>query len=87
MVLLRMFPSSRPFLPFRQALFSGDSSNLSWSITNANSATIDQEIGNVAASSGTISVHPTETTEYTLKATNTAGNVTSKTTIRVKEIL
>jgi len=60
----------------------GDSSTLSWSVTDAISVTINQGIGSVA-STGTTSVSPAMTTTYTLTATNTAGSVTAVTTITV----
>jgi hypothetical protein len=60
----------------------GESSTLSWSVTDATSVTIDQSIGSVALIS-TTTVSPTTTTTYTLTATNTAGSVTATTTITV----
>jgi len=44
--------------------FSADDFTLSWSVSNATSASIDQGIGSVALS-GTTSVSPDETTTYT----------------------
>ena len=80
-------PIINSFTAIPSSIISGDSSNLSWSITDATSVTIDQGIGSVAADIGTISVHPTETTVYTLTATNAAGSVNATMTILVKEIL
>jgi len=54
----------------------GESSTLSWSVTDATSVTIDQSIGSVALIS-TMTVSPATTTTYTLTATNTAGSVTA----------
>ena len=61
---------------------AGESSTLSWSVTDATSVTIDNAIGTVALS-GTTAVNPTTTTTYTLTATNTAGSVTATTTVTV----
>ncbi len=60
----------------------GESSTLSWSVTDATSVTIDNAIGSVALS-GTTAVSPITTTTYTLTATNTAGSVTATTTVTV----
>jgi hypothetical protein len=54
------------------AISAGEGSTLSWSVSDATSVTIDHEIGNVA-STGTRQASPTETTIYTLTATNDAG--------------
>ncbi len=55
---------------------SGSSSTLSWSISGAATATIDQGIGNVALT-GTRVVSPGATTTYTLTASNEVGSVTA----------
>jgi hypothetical protein len=60
----------------------GDSSTLSWSVTDATSVTIDHGVGTVALS-GTTAVNPTTTTTYILTATNAAGSVTATTTVTV----
>jgi|GEM_PF-5806207 len=60
----------------------GESSTLSWSVTDATSVTIDNGIGSVALT-GTTAVNPTTTTTYTLTATNVAGSVTASVTITV----
>ena len=59
----------------------GESSNLSWSVTDA-TVTIDQSVGSVA-STGTIAVSPVTSTTYTLTATNVAGSVTASVTVTV----
>lgn len=53
----------------------GQSVVLTWHTTDANSASI-QGIGNVATS-GTQTVQPTESTDYTLTATGDGGNTTA----------
>jgi len=60
----------------------GESSTLSWSVTDATTVTIDQGVGTVALS-GATTVSPITTTTYTLTATNTAGSVTATTTVTV----
>jgi hypothetical protein len=64
----------------------GESSTLSWSVTDATTVTIDNGVGSVALS-GTTVVNPTTTTTYTLTATNTAGSVTATTTVTVGSAL
>jgi len=60
----------------------GESSNLSWSVTDATTVTIDNGIGSVALS-GTTTVTPVTTTTYTLTATNSTGSVTASVTVTV----
>jgi hypothetical protein len=60
----------------------GESSTLSWSVTDATSVTIDQSVGSVA-STGTTAVTPATTTTYTLTATNVTGSVTASVTVTV----
>jgi len=61
-----------------------ETSTLSWEVTGAATASIDQGIGNVALS-GTRDVSPSETTIYTLTATNEAGSVNATVQIIVEE--
>ena len=53
----------------------GGTSTLSWSVTGANSVSIDQGIGLVNAA-GTRTIAPASTTVYTISATNYAGTIT-----------
>jgi hypothetical protein len=64
------------------SISSGGSSTLVWEVAGASSVSIDQGIGNVAAS-GTRVVSPGTTTSYTLVATSPAGNVTATTVVSV----
>jgi len=68
------------------SITAGESSTLSWSVTDATSVTIDHGIGTVE-STDTTAVSPTSTTTYTLTATNTAGSVTSTATLTVNPIV
>ena len=58
----------------------GESSILSWTSTDANTATIDQGIGSVPVN-GTITVSPTEITTYTITATGPYGTDTAGVTV------
>jgi len=79
-------PIINSFSAVPSAITAGESSTLSWSVTDATSVTIDNAIGSVALS-GTTAVNPTTTTTYTLTATNTAGSVTASTTVTVGSAL
>lgn len=61
----------------------GDQARLEWNVTEANSTSFDQGIGNVDPNGSQI-VSPEVTTTYTLKASNPCGDeVTNSTTIEV----
>jgi len=63
------------------------SSTLSWSVVGATAVSIDQGIGPVSNTTGSVQVSPTQATTYTLTATNSLGgfsvSVTAKTTVKV----
>jgi len=61
-------------------------STLSWSTTNATSISIDQGIGNVAATDKT-TVSPGETTTYMLTAKNSDGQKTASCTVEIMEFM
>jgi hypothetical protein len=63
----------------------GDSSTLTWSVSDADTLSINQDIGTVTGTSMTVS--PTTTTVYTLTATNSAGSVNNSVTVTVEESL
>ena len=60
----------------------GQCATLTWTSTNVTKATIDQGVGDVAAS-GSKQVCPTETTQYLMTATGTGGTVTQEATVTV----
>ncbi len=60
----------------------GESSTLTWSVSDADTVTITPDVGTVVLS-GSTSVSPVVTTIYTLTATNSAGSVTATVTISV----
>ena len=75
-------PIINSFLANPTSITVGESSNLSWSVTDATTVAIDQSIGSVA-STGTTAVSPATSTTYTLTATNVAGSVTASVTVTV----
>lgn len=60
----------------------GKCATLTWSSTNADSASIDQGVGKVDAS-GSKEVCPNSTTKYTIDATGKGGSQTASTTVTV----
>ncbi len=66
------------------AITSGQSSTLSWSLSGADTVSIDHTVGSQSnASSSSTSVSPAQTTTYTLTATNYVGTTTVQTTVTV----
>jgi uncharacterized cupredoxin-like copper-binding protein len=61
---------------------AGQSSQLTWVVQGASSVSIDNGVGNVAAT-GSTTVTPATTTTYTLTAVAPAGNVTATATVTV----
>ena len=62
----------------------GESATLSWQVIDATSISIDPVVGDVSSTpAGSYTVMPTETTTYTLTASNIAGSVTEEITITV----
>ena len=74
-------PTINSFTASPPSITSGDSSTLSWSVTDADTLSINQGIGTVTGTSVTVS--PTTTTTYILTATNTAGSVSASVTVTV----
>jgi archaellum component FlaC len=62
---------------------SGQSSTLTWSVSNATAASISPGPGTVDPRTGSASVSPTQTTTYTLTATGATGNTTAQVTVTV----
>jgi len=66
-----------------QAIAFGESATLSWNAFNANTAVIDQGIGDVERN-GSITVSPTATTVYTLTVTGPGGTSNAQTQVVVQ---
>lgn len=64
---------------------AGQTAELSWTSSNAGSATLDQEIGIVPVN-GSISVSPSSTTTYTLTVSGPGGSRTASQTIAVRHL-
>ena len=65
------------------SVLEGQCTSLTWSSTNASSASIDQGVGRVDAS-GSRQVCPDHTTSYTLTATGDGGSRSASTTVTVR---
>jgi hypothetical protein len=72
-------PPQIEFSAIPQTIRAGQSTTLSWRVANAGAVFIDQGIGS-RATSGSITVSPTQTTTYSL---NTAQNATASVTVEV----
>jgi hypothetical protein len=78
-------PTINSFRAYPTTIDKGETTTLSWSTTNASSASIDQGIGSVAAS-GSLDVKPTASVTYTLTVRNNDGTATAKADVTVKEV-
>jgi len=82
-------PSGLPLINYFSAsptnISAGDSSTLSWSVSNATSINIDHGIGTVGPSGATL-VFPSISTSYMLTAINSTGFSNETTTVLVSEV-
>jgi len=78
-------PVINSFFATPSAIVAGENAILSWTVTDADSVTIDYGIGTVALT-GVTTVNPTTDTTYTLIATNSAGPVIATATVTVAPI-
>jgi len=65
---------------------SGQSSKLCWQITNATSITITPGVGSNLNANDCADVRPTQTTTYTLTATNGSGQIQANVTVNVGQV-
>ncbi len=75
-------PSITSFTATPTQINAGQSSTLSWVVSNATSVTIDNGVGNVTNST-MVSVSPAATTTYKLTASNGGASVSAQVTITV----
>jgi K319-like protein/OmpA family protein len=64
-------------------ILAGTSASLLWQVENADEVSINNGVGAVSDTSGQVSVSPTQTTAYTITATNRYGTVNAHVTINV----
>jgi hypothetical protein len=75
-------PTVTSFTAIPASISPGQSLTLQWDVSGATSASING-IGPVNSTSGTQTAAPTETTVYTITATNSAGSVYASATVTV----
>lgn len=64
-------------------IYGGETVTLAWEVDNFTTIEIDQGVGLVTGSSGSVEVNPAETTTYTLTATNANGTTEATTSVTV----
>jgi hypothetical protein len=79
-------PSIVHFSADKSGMTEGISATLSWVVSGIAKVTIEPGIGEISQS-GTYVVSPTETTTYTLTASNVSGSTTETVTIKVRPAL
>lgn len=77
-------PVIEKFVAVPGSIISGGSVELQWSVSNVDTVTIDNGIGQVAAT-GSTWITPPANTEYTLTATNDGGSSIAKTSVIIVE--
>jgi hypothetical protein len=75
-------PSIASFTATPISVGSGSSATLSWSVTNAPYVIVSPQLGAVRGTSASVS--PSQTTTYTLYATNQFGRTTATVTVNVQ---
>jgi hypothetical protein len=75
-------PSIASFTAMPTSVSSGASATLSWDVSNASYVTISPQVGAVRGTS--VTVQPTQTTTYTLYATNQYGRSMTTVTVNVQ---
>jgi len=76
-------PPAVGFAATDDSILEGDSTALFWIVTDAASVQIDQGIGSVVPTVGSVVVSPASDTTYVLTASNSIGSVTQSVTIKV----
>lgn len=76
-------PPTGSFSASPASITQGSSSTLSWSGSNATSASIDNGVGSVNPSGGSVNVSPSATTTYTLTLTGNGGTITRPASVTV----
>jgi hypothetical protein len=75
-------PVIASFVAFPDSVVFGGSMELSWSVSGANTVSIDKGIGQVTGT-GSLILYPSVNTVYTLTASNQSGSVTATASVTV----
>jgi len=78
-------PPSPTLVANPSSILSGNSSALTWTVSNASSCSIDNGVGAVSASGGSTAVSPGASTTYTITCTGTGGTGTASATVTVTQ--
>jgi len=76
-------PTVHSFSTARAKISKGQSATLSWHVSHADRISIEPDIGSVSAL-GSKNIKPSETTTYTLTATNSGGETAETCTVEVR---
>ncbi|HEY1339365.1 MAG TPA: PKD domain-containing protein, partial [Bryobacteraceae bacterium] len=79
-------PQVVTFVANPQNIDAGQSTKLCWQVTGAISISITPDVGSNLAANDCATVSPTQTTTYTLTATNAAGTIQANTTVNVGQV-
>ncbi len=79
-------PQVVTFVANPQTIDAGQSTKLCWQITNATNITITPGVGSNLNANDCADVRPTQTTTYTLTATNGSGQIQANVTVNVGQV-
>jgi hypothetical protein len=77
-------PVVNTFTASPTAVLSDQPSTLSWNVSNALTASLDNNVGQVSATSGSVTVNPEIPTTYTLTVSNSSGTTTAQVAVGIR---
>lgn len=78
-------PQISTFSAYEEEIYLGETTELSWYVTDASVIVINNDIGNVPLEGSTF-ISPNETTKYVITAANKDGTVTANVTVKVRKV-
>jgi hypothetical protein len=79
-------PQIVSFVANPTSVSAGSASQLCWQVTGATSVTINPGVGSGLSANSCASVSPSQTTTYTLTASNSAGQIQANVTVNVGQV-
>jgi hypothetical protein len=79
-------PQIVTFVANPTSISAGSSTQLCWQVTGATSIAINPGVGNSLSANSCASVSPSQTTTYTLTASNSAGQIQANVTVNVGQV-